>query len=468
MSKKGGKTAQPYNFAAEFERAVVYLACSDHRFLARTAHALDFDLLAQPEHRIALKAAQGILRDTGRGPTTFRALVQRVARLRDEGKISHEEVMAVSSIPDLFDAEAPPRAEQYEAELVATLRKRIRHEVAQAAIDESRKDSWENVRRLMSSEELLGKTEVGVGVRGDRAGIQASLSELMNMQRVPLGIQVLDETLGGGVPRGSLTCFMAGPGGGKSMALSHVTTQLARRQMFVAYATLELPVAYVMARYSACLTGVTIKEMEKGLGFDEFAQRTAMEQVTSPVFQSFTPHATTVDALKDWVKRTEDSAGQAIDALVVDYADKLTATGKVDERGMYHEMRIVFEEFRVWMEERKMLGLTATQSRSRDEKKAKKIDIEHTADSMHKVRIVDQFITINYDDETQEVSFFTAKNRHGEGRKTVGPIPSNYACGQIAPVERAALPVIRRAPVPIPAREPGSDDGDAQDAEAPF
>jgi hypothetical protein len=60
---------------------------------------------------------------------------------------------------------------------------------------------------------------------------------------------------------------------------------------------------------------------------------------------------------------------------------------------------------------------------------------------------LDLLISVNYDDETQENSFFFAKNRHGEGRRTVGPLPTNYALGQVAPVERNRLPTVRRREV---------------------
>ncbi len=440
--KKGGRQEAPYNFEPPFERGVVYLACTDPRFMAHVAHELRPELLSQPACKLALEAAQAIFRETGQSPTSWVPVVQEVASKRDDGKITTEQVKEVMGFFDTFDGQPLPRAEEYERGATKVVKARLRFAIAQAGIDEHGAEEWSKVEELRQREKSLGKKQAGIGIIATPANVTAALKRFREMPRVPFGITALDEVFGMGVPRGTLTCFMAGPGGAKSMTMSHITGQLSLKGQLVLYATLELPPEQVAARVSANQSGFTIDEITSGANDEEFHMRMATLEHTPPVVQYFDPHVTTCAILRQWVDETQQMRGRPIDVLVVDYADKLTATGKPDEKGMYHEMRIVYEQLRAICLELKIMGVTASQSKARDEKKAKVIDIEHTADSVHKARIVDQFVTLNMDDNTREMTFFLAKNRYGEGRKKAGPVPTNFACGQVSPVERAVPPSV--------------------------
>lgn len=461
--RQGGKQAQPYGWAEAFERAVAFLACTEPRFMQRTAHEVQPDLLQVPEARLAVDCAQAVFRRTGRPPASPAVVIQEAAARREDGKVTHEEVRAVAGLFDAFE-EKRPDVEDIEPAAVDSLRRRLRHAAAQAAVDEHNEDDWRQLHELLRREQRLGRAEEGAGVLMTPGAIQQVMASMRGIQRVPIGIDCLDEGFLGGVPNGTLTCFMAGPGGGKSMALSHASAAQSLAGRFVAYATLEVPTPYVIARILGCQSGITINE----IAADERQLVAALGAIAVPGYvppavQDFAPHVTTVETLTEWVRELEDGAGRKVDTLVVDYADKLTASGKVDEKGMYQEMRVVFEKLRVWLDANKVLGLTASQSRARDEKKAKKIDLEHVADSMHKARIVDQFVTLNFDDDTGEMTWFIAKSRYGEGRKLIGPFPTNYAVGQVAPVARARKATL--AEIFRRAREPGDDDGEVGDGE---
>lgn len=442
MKKSGGKAAQPYGWPAPFERAVAYLACVDPRFMARTAHEVQPELIDSAECKDAVDAAQSIFRRTGRGPSSPAIVIQEVASRREAGKATHEQVKAVAGLFDAYDGGKAPVMDEVEAQVVATIRKRLRFSIAQTAIDEHNEEEWSRLHDLIRREERLGKSEEAASVVMSSGGIKQALAGLRGIKRVPLGIDVLDEVLRGGVPNGTLTCFMGGPGGGKSMAMSHSAAMQSMAGRFGAVATLEVPSPYVIARILACQTGVPINDILESPEAEDLAlSRLVGTTWCPPVVRDFAPHVTTVEHITEWAEEVEQQEGRKLEYLIVDYADKLTASGKVDEKGMYQEMRVVFEKLRIYVDHRKILGVTASQSRARDEKKSKHIDLEHVADSMHKARIVDQFITLNYDDDTQEMLFFLAKNRYGEGRREVGPVPATFGLGQVAPVER--MPVDR-------------------------
>jgi KaiC/GvpD/RAD55 family RecA-like ATPase len=247
----------------------------------------------------------------------------------------------------------------------------------------------------------------------------------------------LDAFLSGGCPRGALMVWIAGTGGGKSMAMSHSASHSISQGMNVAYATLELPEAVVAARVKANLTGLPINSILDG---KTNKAREMLESMKLGAFtvKEFTPHATALEDVNDWVKQIEDDTGTALDKLVVDYADKLISPGK--DKSEYTEMRRVYEGLRVGAVDKKYVCETGCQSRGREEKKAKKIDLEHTSDSMHKVRVADIVVTENYNEDDNEMGFFVAKHRTGQSRRMIGPLPVDYACGRIAPVNRGPLP----------------------------
>ena len=398
------------------------------------------ELLGLPECRLALAAAQAFNRERGRGPELPAITIQRVAYLRDDGKLTTEDVRAVAGLFDSYDDVPKPQVEDVEKEVLAEVKRRLRYAVAQAAVAEHREDEWEQVQGLMTREAALGQGEAGDGLVMSPSVIQETMARARMLTRAPYGIDGLDAEMAGGAPQGTLTCFMAGPGGAKSMCLSHIAGQLSLAKRFCAYATLELSSEEVISRIVSNQTGITIDEVKSGVADEDLYLRLRVFSPTPCVVQDFEPHITTVETIQAWVEGIGKRHGRPVDVLLLDYADKLTASGKADEKGMYAEMRVVYEKLRILCKRMNMSGITASQSRARDEKKGKVIDLEHVADSMHKARVVDQFITLNLDDDTKELTFFLAKNRYGEGRKKAGPYPTNFACGQVSPVVRAEIP----------------------------
>ena len=219
-----------------------------------------------------------------------------------------------------------------------------------------------------------------------------------------------------------------------SMMLSHIAADALFEGMSVLYATLELPEAEVLARLKANLTGLPINAILDG-SMEQAKSRIAELETRLGIgyVQEFTPHMTTVADLGEWVTRCEDTIGSSIDVLIVDYADRLSAP---TEKSEYQAMRVVYEELRQLGVDHNCFNWTASQA-SRQQKGSKRTDLNHVADSMHKVRIADLVITLNVKGEdTDLLEYYIAKHRTGRSRVIVGPLPTEFERGRISPVQR--------------------------------
>lgn len=431
------KSQEPYGFRPDFERALVTLACCRPKFYGRTAHVLDPDMLGAAEAKLALQAAHAIFADLGRGPENLLLVDQRLARWRHDGRVTQEQIDAVSNYFEDAVAAGLPSEESVDGEVVPVLQERVRHEAVKAAIDDlGKRGDFARTVDLLGKAVRIGVSERGTGVK--LGGASFSLIErLRALKRLPTGILELDTYLDGGPPRGTLNLFMAGTGGGKSQAMSHVAAHSTLGGLHVAYATLELPESVVLARVISNLTNIPITPLIE----NERAMEQARERLAGlaglGVFtvKSFTAKATTNADIREWINELQQAEGRPVDLLALDYADKLVEPG-AKQNPSHVAVDNVYESVRIDAERGGYVCWTGTQSRGREERKAKKVDLEHTSEGMGKVRVADLVVTLNYEEETSEMGFFTAKNRHGRARQMIGPLPCDFALGRVSPVVR--------------------------------
>lgn len=431
------KTVEKYQFDVGFERAVVYLSCSRPRFYGRIGRALDSQCMVSEAATLAMDAAHAIAKDNGAGSDSPGLVIQRLNRWRHEGKVTHEQVIAVNELFDAVeDGGGVPQEDSVVNELRPILQRRLHQEAVKMAMDEyGKRRDFQRVVEIINRANALGMADMSLGSSMGAAAFDV-IDSLRHLERLPLGITELDIALGGGVPRGQMPVFVGSPGGGKSMQLSHTGAYAAMSGLFVAYATLELPSPVILARLAAGITGITIDSIMEG---NEQARSKLASTPLGPCFvKDFTPQVTTVDDIGEWVKQLEETQGRPVDVLIVDYADKLTtkAAPRDKDKGQYRAMELVYEGLRVFGATKKMWVMTASQAGRRDKDSKKKLDLEHVADSLNKVRVADLVITLNVSDDNDEVTFFIAKNRTGKSRLSIGPLPTDFACGLIAPIIR--------------------------------
>jgi DnaB-like helicase C terminal domain len=432
MAERPPKTDTPYRLDPGFEKAVVFMCATRPRFWGRIGYALEPECLGAPEAKLIVETIRPMAKESGSGPDRALLVLQRLRRRMDDGRVTQEQIVAAGDYLDAAEDAGVPREDDVVNELAPVLKRRLKTEAVRVAMEDYAKDSnFQRTTKILAEANRLGDADTSVGIKLGVGSFDA-IESVKHMERLPLGIVELDWGLDGGLRRGGLGIVMAASGGGKSMTLSHIGARSVAHRLFAAYATLEVSIPDVLARIKANLCDVPINAI---LDNPETVRAQLAAMQLGPFYvQEFTPQVTTFETIEAWVEELEQVEGRSVDVLITDYGDKLAApksAGKDAENG-YSSGRIVFERMRVWAHDRKKFHWTAVQA-TRGKDKRKRLDLDDTADSMHKIRVADLVVTINPEDDDL-IKWFVAKHRHGKSKFDVGPLPSDLSVGRVAPV----------------------------------
>lgn len=425
-----------YGLEPKFEVVVLHYCCSRPSFWKRVGGELDPKRMGHELAPFILAACRLITKETGRPPSSPLLVVQRAARWNAEGKVKKEVVAAIS---DLFDAAEDiglPPEDEVVAELVPVVRRRIHSEAVMKAHDEFAKrgdfsDVVSTIRKASTLGEVIAVEDVSLSHK------MLGILDADGIPRLRTPIVELSVALEGGLKRGGEGVVIAESGGGKSIYLVSQVAESSRNGLHVCFATLELPYKEQFARLVANMTGIPTNDLQLNKEYQAKAAK-ILEQTAAqrgPVHVAeFTPYATTVRDLIDWIDQKEQIEGKKVDVLVVDYGDKLWDP-RAKDGNEYIAMRYVFEGLRRDVAvERDMWVWTAAQPGRRSRKESKAfLDLADVSDSMHKIRAADLVVTINFEDldDYSEATYFVPKHRGSKARMGVGPLPTDFSCARI-------------------------------------
>lgn len=430
------KKEAPYNLDPGFERAVVWSACSSQKFYGRIGYALNPELLGLPPAKLALEGARAIAQDAGVGPGSTLVLLQRLRNWQAEGKVKHADIVAVCELFDDAEDYGVPSEDLMIAELVPMLQQRMRDQAVMAAMaDFGQKGDLQRTIDIETKAQRLGQVDTSLGIIVGEDAF-ADVQSLSQLERLPTGVPELDHSLDGGLQRAGLGMVIAESGGGKSIFLSHMGGWSTLNGLVVCQATLELPRPIVLARTIACMTNIPINAIldPQGTGMKDAKDKLAAmgAGVGTCIVQDFPAQGTTMADIDAWVSECEQHLGRKVDLLVVDYIDKMTATGVKKDVGSYEMGKHTAEQMRAFADSKRIFCWTGCQATRN--KKGKRLDLSDAADSMNKPRIADLVLTLNPEEEGEMMRFFVAKHRTGRSRFEVGPLPTDFVVGRIAPV----------------------------------
>lgn len=432
----------PYPFDARFEADMVTALCRRPLLWAQLADFIEIEALTGEVSRRAFGAARDVFRETGRAPSSLLEVIQCLRRQVDKGKLEIERVTEVS---DYFD-DALDRGLSDDSGIIGQVKPILQRRAERAAIDNAlgAYAAHEDVVAVFSDVERVKR--IGESTSLEEALMGAQGIELIDrsrhVARLKTGIYELDAVLGGGVRRGTSGMFLGEGSAGKSVALTQVAVAGAVQGIPTAYATLELPAATVHARLLANLTRIPIDVIlddPKGCGVLEETNRiNALINGMAPIYVAdFPARATCPDDLFRWVESLQLKYGVPVLQLVVDYADKCGSGAKRarGEASSYEEFGSIYDQLFNWGKSKDKWVWTASQATRGGNRKGSVLTLDDVSDSINKTRNFDTVVTLNPTDEYTMMTFGIAKNRHGKRGAQVGPLPVEFECARIAPVE---------------------------------
>ena len=426
---------QNYDLDPVFERMVLFHCAENPRFWGKVGMHLDPDCFASEEGELVIKACREIAKESGRGPASGSVVLQRLRRRVFEGKITEAQRAAVGVMFDEVEEGGAGDPEQIADVMVPLLQRRMQAEAMQLAADQwAKQGDFSSVRRVLESAEQLGRAEVLGSTRLNVGGFRV-IEASKNLVRLPTGVFELDMQIENGMARKCLGVWMGDSGAGKSLALAHQAVEGVTRQMLVGYITLELPEHVVLARLYANLTGVPTNLILDSDSSRAEAERRVLELEDSIgvcEVADMPPGATSVRDVLNWVEQIEDTHGRQMELLCVDYADKMYAPELRGQTNEYQAMKHVYEGLRRDLAvARNMWVWTASQASRPSKESGKRLDLHHVADSMHKVRVSDLWVSLNMKEE-EGLELFVAKNRLGRSRFAVGPVATDFERGRLS------------------------------------
>lgn len=434
MGVKRKKDVELYGLDPDFERDMVVSLCRKPKLYNRIGNYIEPSALTDDVALRLMQTAQVIANETGSGPSSDVIVIQRLNRMREEGSVSQEEINACLDFFDEFDDnEEQPNLEQIANEIIPILKRRKQREALDNALDGfgKRKDISYAVETLQRVDRL-GATEETKGLDISSAGAFDLISQLQSVVRLGFDVPEIETLMEGGLWRSGLGVVVAGPGGGKSIFLSHIAACAIRNpDLLTVFITLELPKPLILARLFANLFDIPTNNILTD-SLDKAKAKAATMKMGTCVIEEFTPKVTTLEDVRDFVEKIEADLKRPVDLLVVDYADKLGAR-KTDDSS-YREMSKVYEGLRHFAVEKNMWVWTASQPQRAKEKGRKKLTIDSLADSQEKVRVADMVLAINKKEDGTQLEFCMLKNRIGIADTTAGPLPHEFDMGRIAPI----------------------------------
>lgn len=420
-----------YGFDAAFEHIIALLCASSPRFYGRVGHELTPDGFRNETVQLIVKAAKAIARDLGHGPSDTRTLMQRLAKWVDDGQVTEEQRLEALDL--LLEAPTPPPIDEVITEVVAVVKRHMAEAITQATISEyGKKGDFQEIQKMLQKMQRFGHVDTSVGNMVGPESFER-IRKFAQMDRLPTCISEIDLNLDGGLPRGALGLYAGATGAGKSMWLVHMAANAMRAGLFTVFATLELSKEQQEERLLANLSGEPINSVR-------VSDKAAKDKIDKlyPVLgqcimQDFPAKLTTVPEILDWVRRCEDVEGYPVDLVVIDYLDKLNSHNRNDQSD-YAKGGTITETLRLWLQENKRWGWTASQpQRKAAKEKQRRIESDELADSQHKARVTDLLMTgVEYEGQ---VTYFCPKFRLGKGGWTVGPLPHDWTCARMVVME---------------------------------
>lgn len=226
---------------------------------------------------------------------------------------------------------------------------------------------------------------------------------------VSTGWQLMDDITHGGAGKGELGVVIAATGGGKSIALCHLSAQAVADGKTVVYYTLELSEEVVGQRHDAWMTGISLNALS---AYKEEIFDKVKDVEGELIVKNYPTQSASIATLERHLEKLI-MLGKSIDMIVVDYGDLLKPTKSYQQKRM--ELSDIYEELRGLAGKYECPVWTASQT-NRSGLNAEIITMEAISEAYAKCFCADFIFSISrtIEDKNQNTGrIFIAKNRNG-------------------------------------------------------
>lgn len=136
---------------------------------------------------------------------------------------------------------------------------------------------------------------------------------------VPTPWKEINLLTAGGLGGGDYGIFYGGPGGGKSWSLVALGSYALKMGYKIIHYTLELGADYVGKRYDACITGISVNEIDQ---YVEQLPELLSQYQNNLIIKEFPMKATKLSSIKAHIQKCADLGFEA-DLILIDYVDLL-------------------------------------------------------------------------------------------------------------------------------------------------
>lgn len=147
--------------------------------------------------------------------------------------------------------------------------------------------------------------------------IEVRYTETAEKPRISTGWQVVDEIMGGGLPKGKFGIVMAGTGLGKSFILCQLGSAALKSGKTILHYTLELDANYVAKRYDSIMTGISIDDLKYNISK---IKKTITRFDGKLIIKEFPPSTLSIQALETDIDKMILS-GVVPDLVILDYPE---------------------------------------------------------------------------------------------------------------------------------------------------
>jgi hypothetical protein len=229
---------------------------------------------------------------------------------------------------------------------------------------------------------------------------------------VPTGIDELDrkEVLNGGLGAGELGVVVAPTGVGKSHFLVWLGTQALKNGIDVLHYTFELSEASTGLRYDSCLCDIDSNIIIENK--DKVIDAYKSQKLGRLMIKEFPANTASIYTIRAHMERL-DLRGFRPGLLLIDYADIMRSSRQYDS--LRHELKLIYEELRSFLQEKHIPGWTASQS-NREGSSADVVDLNNMSEAYGKAFVADAVISLSrktHEKATGEGRLCVAKNRAG-------------------------------------------------------